>query len=190
MTKLRILISLLLVLSLGAGILLGMSLGRRPAPPERMSPLRIAEELGLNAQQREQMKGIWQDMVRNRFPQHGDLRRQYQIERDDAILALLNEEQKAKYAKIAEKYTQQLNDLGKQREADFLKAVEKTKAILTDTQKAKYEEILKRFPGPMGGGERPPMDERRGPRGMGPESGPGPGPEGDPSEHPSTRPGQ
>ena len=148
-------------------MLIGQGL-KRPAPPmDRHSW--IAAELDLSPEQSEKMRAIWSDLVpapaTSTAPATApttatrplDRRHQYQKERDDALAALvatLTPPQRAEYEKIMDRYNNQVADLGREREAAFQAAVEKTKAILSEAQKAKYEELLKKSPrgGPFGRG--------------------------------------
>lgn len=150
---------LVFVVALGSGIVIGRNMAQRGVverPAKEGSWLE--QELKLTPEQREKMKAIWQEMVPGGGrggPGAGrhDGRRQLFKERDDAIAALVPAERKADYDAVLAKFEQQMQELGKERERAFAKAVEQTKAILNAEQRAKYEEILKK--GPFGGGRRP-----------------------------------
>jgi len=68
--------------------------------------------------------------------------------RDEELIGLLNDDQKAKYEAIAKKYADRFVDLATERDATFQKAVEQTKAILTPQQREKYEKLLSERGGP------------------------------------------
>jgi hypothetical protein len=86
-----------------------------------------------------------------------------QKERDEAMVALLNDDQRVKFANISQDYANRFNALTKKRDGTFEEAVAKTKNMLDPDQRAKYEEILK-------------THVRRGPpAGLPPPPGPPPG---------------
>jgi uncharacterized protein YdbL (DUF1318 family) len=148
MNRLKFLIAVLFTVALGTGIVVGMGVSRT-SPKTQDRGFWLAEELNLTPAQSEKMKTIWSDISRpgqNNF----ERRRQLQKERDDAVQALLNDEQKTAYLAVVEKFNAQVAELNHEREAAFQAAVESTKDILTDAQKTKYDELMKR--GFRGGG--------------------------------------
>ncbi len=172
------------VVALGAGLLAGHSFfparGRMmPPPPPDGERSVLKYELGLSDEQAEKMKGIWSEWIKTGGSRHGDARRTVQKEREDAVVALLTPEQKKEYEKIAVKYNERMNQLGKERDAAFQQAVEKTKAILNDKQREKYEVLMKK--GFRGG---PPWMRQGGPPGSGPKPGPETMPVLEPGPHP------
>jgi Spy/CpxP family protein refolding chaperone len=66
-------------------------------------------------------------------------------ERDQAVMDLLSEEQRAQYGEIHAEFDRKMDALSEEREAAFHEAVEKTKQILTPEQRGKYEELLTRM---------------------------------------------
>lgn len=147
--RLQVLLIAITVLALGAGMAAGLLTSRLPAAggTQRPDPLPIertplVEELGLSPEQREQMRLIWED-VRSRVHTVFDDAQQLQKRRDDAMVALLNDEQKAKFERISKEYADRFAELSQQRERAFQEAVEKTKMLLDEKQRAKYEQILK-----------------------------------------------
>jgi len=141
------------VLALAAGVSGGMLLARLPAThPEggdaataAASPL--AAELALTPQQSEDMRRVWEG-VRETSQQCYEDGRRLQKDRDDALVALLTDEQKVKFEKISREYAEQFAELNRKRDRDFDKAVQQTKKILTDGQWQKYERILRSRVGP------------------------------------------
>ncbi len=93
------------------------------------------------ADQHERMRDIWEgtrDVVDECF-----LKAQaFQKECDDALVALLTDEQKAAYAKVNDRYVVQMNDLNDKRTATFKDAVRSTKEQLTEPQRRRHDEIL------------------------------------------------
>src|SRR5262249_22256355 len=129
------------VLALFAGVAVGMLGARMPASHERRSWL--ADELNLSSQQSEQMRAIWQDVSKNR-QSDWERRRALEKERADAIVALLNDEQKARYEKINQDFSARMQEMAKQREQAFADAQDRTKSILTEEQRAKYEQLMQK----------------------------------------------
>jgi hypothetical protein len=154
MNRLKLLIATLFLIALGTGIVVGMGMSKAPKAEDRKSWL--AEELSLTADQSEKMKAIWSDISR---PGQSSFERRRQLgrERDDAVQALLTEEQKTAYTALLDKYNLQMAELNHEREQAFQAAVESTKDILTEQQRVKYDELLRRgFRG--GRGDGPPRD--------------------------------
>jgi Spy/CpxP family protein refolding chaperone len=166
-TRIEILLIALTVLALGAGLAAGLLAARLPTaagssgdavtgaggaatnqPADHGS---LVDELGLTAQQRDQMREIWEG-TRGRVHQVFEDAQQLQRQRDDAIVALLNDDQKAKFQKLSGDYADRFGALEKKRDQVFEEAVEKTKSILNDVQRQKYEQILRRHVGPDGPG--------------------------------------
>jgi Spy/CpxP family protein refolding chaperone len=150
-TRIEFLLVGLTVLALSAGVVAGMLASRLPAggtstetPPP--SPMALSDELQLTPDQREQMRQIWEPVrsqVHARFTEADDLQRQ----RDQALVALLNDEQKAKFEKISKQFADKFAAINESREKTFQSAVDRTLAILDETQRAKYQSIIRdRFP--------------------------------------------
>ena len=140
------------VLALAAGVSGGLLLARLPnapadAPGGDAASSPLAAELGLSTQQAEHMRTIWEG-VRGTAQQCFDDARRLQKERDDALVSLLNEEQKAKFAEISKEYADSFAQLNRKRDQEFKKAVAQTKQVLNEEQWKKYERILKSRVGP------------------------------------------
>jgi len=145
-----------------------------PDPEARPPHNHLPELLQLTEEQESKIDAIWKalgDSSRSR-----DQRQAFQKQREEAVLAILTEEQKVKYNAVLKDYAAKIADLGKARDKAFQEAVEKTKLILNAEQQKKYEEWLKSI-----------HDERR-PGGPPPElKGPPPPPPHKAEEH--TAPG-
>ena len=174
----EILIVIVAALAMSAGVVAGLLASRLPsaagqqpaaanpavatAPPASFERT-LADELQLDPRQRESMREIWEG-VRGKVHATFDAAQNLQKERDEALVALLDDEQRVRFAKISKDYANRFDALTKARDETFQKAVEKTKKILDPQQRAKYEEILKthvrrgppaRIPPPPGPGARP-----------------------------------
>ena len=148
-TRIELLLIGLVVVALSAGVVAGVLASRlpavnpgaaAPAGPGEMTPL--AQELGLTADQQEKMKEIWEG-VRERVHSTFDDAQRLQRERDDTLIALLNEDQKARFEKISKDFAARYEELSRERENTFKEAVERTKKLLNDQQRKKYDELLK-----------------------------------------------
>lgn len=146
-TKALSLLLIVFALALGAGVSGGMLMARLPAkaatptlPTGGASPL--ADELSLTADQRDKMREIWEEVrdVGRECVRDGQL---MQKDRDDALIALLNDEQKAKYEKIAADYARQFATVAKRRTNAFRDGVKRTQTMLNDEQRRRYERILR-----------------------------------------------
>jgi len=147
-----------------AGVAAGVALFPPPPPPPPGSWL--THELDLTPEQRTRMRQIWSGVMRG--PRHSE-RQAMEKEKDEAVRALLTDEQKARYEEVAKGFAARLAAQADERKKAFEDAVESTKKILSEKQRAKYEEILKQRGGGWG---------RRGPPGPPPDGGvPEPPPE-------------
>jgi Spy/CpxP family protein refolding chaperone len=130
------------VLALGAGLMAGLLSSRLPSQTTEdntVSPL--AAELELSPLQRDQMKEIWEAAQAKVVRAFNDAQA-LQKSRDEEIIQMLSEEQKARFADLAKKYADRYTHLQDSREKVLKEAVENTKNLLNDKQKAKYQEIL------------------------------------------------
>jgi hypothetical protein len=152
-TRMKLLVVGLTVLGLSAGVVAGMLVARLPVGsdtdseqvsghgPAGMSAA-LVDQLGLSADQQDKMRVIWEGVrgdVQQCFQQAQDL----QAQRDNAVLAILNDEQKSKFQKISIDYGKRFDTLTQQREQAFQKAVDQTRGLLTEDQRGKYDQILK-----------------------------------------------
>jgi Spy/CpxP family protein refolding chaperone len=145
--KLKLVLIAASILALGAGVFAGMAVSRLPAsaPPVISSlPARssIADQLKLTDAQRDQMRGIWED-VRKSVHQTMDQAQAVERERDSEILALLSDSQKARYAALTRQASERVALLVKQRDQTFQEGVDKTRKILDDTQRETYDRIIR-----------------------------------------------
>ena len=144
-TNLLMLATFIVALSagVGGGVVLSRHLSltaiQPVSAPDHSS---LAEDLQLSAEQREQMRRIWEGaQVRGKI--YYDEVQKLQKGRDDEMVALLNVEQKARFEKIAHDYADRFSDLINRREAMFDDAVNETRKILNPTQRERYEQILR-----------------------------------------------
>ena len=104
----------------------------------------LEAELGLNDQQREQMKKIWSETAHRGGREQEDKRRAFRKERDEAIAALIRPEDKDKFDQIIKAYADRNAAMEQAWRSNYQNAVAETKKILTDDQRKRYEEILKK----------------------------------------------
>jgi hypothetical protein len=128
------------ILALAAGTTSGLlaERWRGTAPPVATTPL--ADQLGLSAAQVVQMREIWQKTDADSY-----LRRAQDIqrERDQALVGILTDDQKEKFAIMDQEFARRFDDLKEERNAVFRDALSKTEAMLSDEQRAKYEQIVR-----------------------------------------------
>jgi Spy/CpxP family protein refolding chaperone len=137
----------LTVLTLGAGVVTGMLAHRLPSGGsdlnvEPAGSATLLEELQLTPTQRDQMRTIWENVradVQDCYHDAQNLQRQ----RDQEIVALLDDRQKAEFEKISKDYADRYTKLTQKRDETFQRAVDRTRQLLDEKQRAKYEEILK-----------------------------------------------
>ena len=143
MGKTTVALILVVILALVAGLASGLALQRPPrasaAPRSVRTPL--AEELQLSDEQIQEMRSIWESVREKADDAFADAQ-SLDRARDDAYYALLNDEQKARFAAIQKRYAEDLEKLKTQRDARFDRAVKQTEQILNEAQKKRYREIL------------------------------------------------
>jgi len=161
MTKTKALLIAAFAVTFAAGAAVGwlVSGGRHP----HRGPSWLAAELDLTNAQREQMRQIWSDGMREAVRNRWDQRKILMEQRDQAVAALLTDDQRPKYESILQDYETRKEKLEQERGLAFERAVERTKQILTPEQAAKYEQLLKSRSDHGRGGKRrgppPPWDK-------------------------------
>lgn len=151
MSKLKILMIIAVLLSLGAGILLGFAGSRMPFHGHPGSHSFLMDELNLTADQRDQMQKIWSSTVDTLRDKHFQQMDQMRKDREAAIEALLTPDQKARYDAINKDFQAKMAVIDKERDDSIQSAIDQTKKILTDSQRVKYDQLLKEHPFPPGG---------------------------------------
>jgi hypothetical protein len=177
MGKARFILTLLFVLTLSSGVVAGILVSRWPAAGQLggtrtpatttpvVMPSPLVQELELTPQQAEQMKVIWQ-AVQTKVDDCFLRAQAAQKQREEAIVALLTDEQKAKLAEAQKEYETSLARLKADREKAFNDAVARTRQMLTEPQRQRYQEILQKRLGGHG------VPDWMGPTSM-PATGPG-----------------
>jgi hypothetical protein len=105
-------------------------------------PMPLTEQLQLSDDQRMRMQQIW-ERAQTRVRRGVESAQQLQQQRDDALVALLNDEQKAAFEKISKQYADRYAELLQQRDQEFAEAVSETRKLLDEQQRQKYDQILK-----------------------------------------------
>ncbi|QOV89813.1 hypothetical protein [Humisphaera borealis] len=164
----KLLLVMSFVLTLCAGIVVGMGLNKQvigqpvvitqavaTQPASAPNPGSwFVKELNLTSEQSEQMKSIWSAAMEGTGRVLFDQRRTLYHERDKAIEAIYTDEQRSERERLKKEYESKLAENSKEREKLVQAAVEKTKAMLTEPQRIKYEQMLR---------DRADRDRHRGP---------------------------
>jgi len=131
----------------------------------------LTRDLNLTGAQKEQMKEIWSAVMSREGRKAAWARRlALKQKRDEAIEALLTDEQRVRYDAILAEHDRAMEDMHQEGRRRIEEAVERTRAILTPEQAKKYDEIrTNRRGGPFPGGGPNGGAFRRGRRGH-PES--------------------
>ncbi len=171
MSKSKLILIACFCAALLAGVAAGVALRCAFGPPPR--PPSLEEQLRLTEAQREQMRQIWSGVMRGPGPDRGR-REELQKERDAAVAALLDENQKTKYEEVMKAFSDKIAALETEHRSAVEEAVKRTREILTPQQRAKYDELLKQRAGPHGPRGRPggPGGEGAPPPGGPPHAGP------------------
>lgn len=126
-------------LALAAGTTSGV-LAERLWSPTALPPL--AQQLQLTPAQSENMRKLWEGVSTTAdecYNQAQAIERQ----RDQALVDLLTDEQKLKFAAVDKAFARQFADLAARRQAAFDEALAKTEAMLNPQQKAEYQKIIR-----------------------------------------------
>jgi Spy/CpxP family protein refolding chaperone len=166
MTKVKALLIVSFFVTFAAGVAAGLLVAHMHHRPP--GPSWLTAELGLNSQQREQMHTIWSEVMGSMMKQRAEQSKALRQERDQAIVALLTDEQRPRYDAILKEYERKQGELSEQRKQAFEEAIKRTKEILTPEQATKYEELIKKerergFGPPRGGPWGPPPGPPPGP---------------------------
>lgn len=132
------------LLALIGGGAAGLLAARYLAGPVQTVPasnLPLSEALQLSPTQRDQIRDIWLKMQGTSDDCYRQAKSLDQQEHD-AIINLLNRDQKEQYEKIHQDYQDKYTANTAKRQAAFDQAVENTKKLLTDSQRRRYEQIL------------------------------------------------
>lgn len=140
MTRTRLLILTCFAAAFAAGISGGLVIGRQPRKPP--PPPFLVQQLDLTPEQAERVRDIWSKTYDSLRATLSAKREALEQDREDAILAILTEDQLAFYQQVTAGYRAERDRLAEERKAAIEQAVERTKAVLTDEQKAKYEALL------------------------------------------------
>ena len=169
------------LLSLGAGVFIGILWEHRRPP---MDP--FVGELNLTAEQQEKLKAIWSEaMEKGGFHVQDQRREAAKKDYDAALRAAFPADQQQRYDELLRGYQQKLEQIETESRKIFDDATERSMQVLTEQQRAKYAEIRtehaqrmkNRGPGKKPGGFIPllPPPPPPGPRPSGPRP-PGPPP--------------
>jgi Spy/CpxP family protein refolding chaperone len=152
--RVKTLVVIVFVLTLGAGVVAGLLAARLPASRTGSvmagdSPL--GEELALTADQRDKMKTIWQG-VHTFTDDCVHESKKALAERDEKIFALIPRDKIDDYNTIKANYDNTVATLQGRREKAFADAVKRTREILSPIQREKYDKILEKRLGAESGG--------------------------------------
>jgi Spy/CpxP family protein refolding chaperone len=141
MIKTRLVFVVCFLMAFGAGI----SVGALWQKPEKMVQEGWLAELNLTPEQREKMKSIWTETMKNSGWQAQRGRREAaQKERDEAMKAIIPIDHAAMFDEIMSTYQKKMDEIAQESRKAKDEAYEKTKEILTEQQRVTYEELRKK----------------------------------------------
>jgi hypothetical protein len=152
------------VLALAAGTTSGVLAERLRAPAVGGPSAPLAIQLQLTPDQTERMRSAWAN-VRNIVDDCYEQAQVIDRKRDQVLLDLLTDEQKAKFAAVDKTYAGQFAELSARREGAYWQALRDTEGMLTDAQRVKYEQIIRqrigRLPMQAGATTQPSLEDRQ-----------------------------
>ena len=117
MTKTKLIMLVCFLVAFAAGTAVGFLAGRSAKAPRHRSSL--SRELDLTAQQREQMRKVWSELMSSARRDGREHRQALRTERDEAVQALLTEEQKERYEEVMREYSRKSEELAQERRKLF-----------------------------------------------------------------------
>lgn len=142
MNHFKLIVFCVFTLALSAGLVAGKLDWGSSAGSAQSDASALAAELGLNVQQCEQIRGIWEPLRQSAKVSFDEAHR-LERRRDESIKALLTKEQLDQYNRITQDCNNAVLALQAKRNAQFREAVDKTKQVLTPPQREKYELLIK-----------------------------------------------
>lgn len=143
--RMELLLVVLTVLAMGAGVAAGLLAARLPAAhhiaPTSGDVTPLVAELQLTPTQQDGMRSIWEG-VRDDIRRSFDRAQRLQKQRDDAILAILTDQQRAQFEVIARDHADRFDQLTRERDQAFQEGVRQTKTLLNVDQQQRYDQIL------------------------------------------------
>jgi hypothetical protein len=140
--KATLVLILAYVLALAAGTTSGVLAERLRSAGPAASSAPLAVQLQLSAEQTEQMRQAW-EAVRDTEDDCYKQAQAIERKRDQALVDMLTDEQKAKFALVDKGFADQYAALKARRDTAFADAFAKTEGILTEAQRVKYEQIVR-----------------------------------------------
>jgi Spy/CpxP family protein refolding chaperone len=110
----------------------------------RGDPGIVIRELGLTPEQSAKMREIWSEVAMRGGPNQEDARRKLRQQRDEQMLALVPEANRAQYEQVQTDFAENIAKLDQEFRSAYDQAIEKTKKILSPEQRMIYEKILER----------------------------------------------
>ena|ERR1700722_10050206 len=118
----------------------------------------IDDQLNLTADQKQKMDAIW-DETRKTIESTFDGRRTTERAREQEILGMLTDQQRAAYAKINDEFRAKRDEQFKLRSKLIQEANDKSRALLDDSQQKKWDaltKLMRERHGPPGGFDQRP----------------------------------
>jgi Spy/CpxP family protein refolding chaperone len=158
--KATVVLILAYVLALAAGTTSGV-LAERMRSAGAVSGAPLAEQLQLTPDQCNRMRSLWQGVNDTEDDCYRQAEKLEHL-RDDALVKLLTNEQKAAFASTDKVFAAEFAALSDRREKALQSALHDTEAMLSPDQRVKYEQIVRqrlgRLPGEPGPATQPSIE--------------------------------
>lgn len=147
-TKTALIVVLMFVVALAAGAVAGKLASRQQQrTPTVVTGSELTDQLQLTPDQREKMRPIW-EAVRETADSCRKEAEADQKEQQDQLIAMLNDDQRRKYADLTSATSIKIQVLDEKRKAAVRKGIEQTEKLLSDDQRKAYRQIIKDRLGP------------------------------------------
>jgi Spy/CpxP family protein refolding chaperone len=139
--KVAVVLVFMFVLAISAGVVTGRLTSKAPAPTAVGGGSLLSDELQLTAEQREQMRPIWES-VRDTARSCAAEAERVEREHEERLKAILTDEQKARYQQLSEADHSRIAALDAKRKEAFRNAVGQTNKLLREDQRRAYQRII------------------------------------------------
>lgn len=141
-TKTTLIVVLMFVVALAAGAVAGKLASRQQQATRTSAGSSLTDDLKLTPEQRDRMRQIWES-VRDTADSCRKDAEAAQNEQLEQLKAMLNEDQRRRYAELTSATSIKIQVLDEKRKAAVRQAIDQTEKLLSEEQRKAYRQIIK-----------------------------------------------